>query len=130
MSYRICFSAGSGRHTVTAVFSFCGSDICLSFCGGAKAHIGACALAVPRASLDASVTERSASCSVLCVSGHKDDLLARTAALAVAARFDAVAVVTAGLHIDDATAEDIAKLSDNFHSCLEQVLELAGSSTD
>ncbi len=125
MSYRISFCAGEGRHTVTAVLSFCGSDICLSFGGGDQAHIGACALAVPRASLDAAVTERSASCSLLCVNGHKDDLLARTAALAVAARFNAVAVVTVGLHIDGAAAADIAELSDNFQRCLAQVLELA-----
>lgn len=125
MSYRISFSAGEGRHTVTAALSFCGNDICLNFGGGDKAHIGACALAVPRASLDTAAAERSASCSLLCVNAHKDDLLARTAALAVAARFNAVTVVTVGLHIDGATAADIARLSDNFQRCLAQVLELA-----
>ena len=65
--------------------------------------------------------EISASASVLCRLGHKDDLPAREAALRLASKFNTNVAVTAGLHIDDADSDDITKLQHNFQQILEAI---------
>jgi len=111
---------GAGRHRVEAVIAFCGPDISVSFGGGESPHIGAVALGIPRQSL-ADASKPSASASVLCVTGHKEDELARSAALELATLFACRVTVTAGLHIDDATAEDITLLDENYGAVLFEV---------
>ena len=73
-------AAGEGAHRVEALCALAGPDLCLCLAGGESPHIGAAALAVPRESLRGG-GEPSASASVLCVTGHKEDELARDAAL-------------------------------------------------
>jgi hypothetical protein len=69
----------------------------------------------------------SASASVLCVTGHKEDLLARTAAIELAADFKCRVNVTVGLHIDGATAEDVRLLNENYCASLDEVKTYIGS---
>lgn len=87
--------------TVKLNAAFVGKDLLVWLTGG-QAHIGAVALAVPRASLmnDEKV---SADASVIAVSGHKEDLLARKIALALATKLNVQVCVSAGLHWDAAT---------------------------
>ena len=68
--------------------------------------------------------EPSASASVLCVTGHKEDELARDTALRFAARMGCRVLVSAGLHIDRAGENDIALLLGNCRVALD--LALAG----
>lgn len=107
------FSAGQAPYCMQGVLTLCGNDISLNIGGGVLPHIGAVAVAEPRPSLrnDGST---SASCSVLCMLGHKDDALARDAALKIAAETGSRTVVTVGLHIDNVTSEDINLLTQNF----------------
>lgn len=111
---------GDAPHRVEAVIVFCGPDISVCFGGGEGPHIGAVALGVPRPSLADSAMP-SASASVLCVTGHKEDLLARTAALELATMFSAIVNVSVGLHVDGATADDIRKLDENYCAVLTEV---------
>ena len=67
--------------------------------------------------------EPSASASVLCVTGHKEDELARQTALRFAARLNCRVLVSAGLHIDRAAERDIALLLDNCRAALDLALE-------
>ena len=114
--------AGKGRHMVHLRAVVLGEDLCLCFGGGGASHIGAVALATPRPSLrDAAKT--SASASVLCVTGHKDDMLARSLALRAAACLERQVAATVGLHLDDASAEDIAALCRNATTALEKGLK-------
>lgn len=87
--------------TVKLNAAFVGKDLLVWLTGG-QAHIGAVALAVPRSSLKGG-EKISADASVLAVSGHKEDLLARKIALALAAKLNIPVCVTAGLHWDAAT---------------------------
>ena len=109
----VTLSEGDKPYTVTACVVLCGKDIAVVIGGGEASHIGAAALASPRPS--------SASASVLCRLGHKDDLPAREAALRLASKFNTNVAVTAGLHIDDADSDDIAKLQHNFQQILEAI---------
>ena len=70
------FSSGEALLKVQGNLSLCGGDICLNIGGGTLPHIGAVAVAEPRPSLRMDGSN-SASCSVLCILGHKDDVLAR-----------------------------------------------------
>lgn len=116
------FSVGKAPCEVRGMLTLCGGDINLNIGGGVLPHIGAVAVAEPRPSLrnDGSA---SASCSVLCMLGHKDDLLAREAALKIATVTGSRTVVTVGMHVDCITQEQINTLSNNFwqvvHACLD-----------
>ena len=107
----VTLSEGDKPYTVTACVVLCGKDIAVVIGGGEASHIGAAALASPRPSLK----------NTLCRLGHKDDLPAREAALRLASKFNTNVAVTAGLHIDDADSDDIAKLQHNFQQILEAI---------
>ena len=115
-------AAGEGAHRVEVLCTLIGADVCLCIAGGRPPHIGAAALAVPRESLRRD-GELSASASVLCVTGHKEDELAREAALRFAARLGGNVLVSAGLHIDRAGARDISLLLENCRAALDLALE-------
>lgn len=107
------FSLGAQEYLLEAVAVRCGDDLTVVIGGGEKQHIGAVAVGVPRPSLkDKNIVSSSA--SVLCLTGHKEDLLARKAALELARMLGHTVTVTVGLHIDDASAEAIAMLEANF----------------
>lgn len=115
-------AAGEGAYRVEALCALAGPDLCLCIAGGESPHIGAAALAVPRESLREG-GELSATASVLCVTGHKEDELARQTALRFAARLNCRVLVSAGLHIDRAAERDIALLLDNCRAALDLALE-------
>ena len=120
-------SCGENNHHVEVVCTLAGNDACLCVAGGQAAHIGAAALAIPRESLRGDGS-RAASASVICVTGHKDDELAREIALNFATKHGCAATVTVGLHIDDATEQDIRLLIQNTKMALEDIdIQLANS---
>lgn len=111
------------RYTLEAVIVKCGRDYSLSICGGTEYHIGAQAIGIPRDSLKMDGTS-SASVSVFCVTGHKDDQLANEAAKYLAARINNVICVNVGIHIDDASSADIQRFLTNFQRLLPAILDL------
>lgn len=115
------FETGEGRYKIEAIVVIAGRDLNITVGGGTSYHIGATALAIPRPSLDDPGLV-SASASVICVTGHKDDQLARSAALKLSARFNCVVTVNAGLHIDDANADDIGLLTSNFNTLIQDII--------
>lgn len=120
-----CFKikTGLGLQQVEAVIVLCGTDVSISFGGGSAYHIGAAALASPRAS-HLEPEKCSASASVLCVSGHMEDMLCREAALKISAALNTVVNATLGLHIDHASPEDIQALTDNFRKAVSEAINI------
>jgi hypothetical protein len=113
---------GSAPYRIQAVAVECGSDLVVTIGGGERSHVGATALAVPRASLaDASML--SATASVICVTGHKEDELARKAALRLATTFSCCATVSVGIHIDEAKREDVVWLTQNYEDLCQMLVE-------
>lgn len=124
--YTFTRSHGSGMHQVEACVVICGNDISVCVGGGTKQHIGATALGIARPSLE-NPAKRSASASVFCVPGHKEDELARSAALRLSSKFATSVLVSVGLHIDHATTDDIKTLQKNFNELLliiEETLQM------
>ncbi len=97
-----------------------GPDLVVSIGGGTRAHVGAVAVAQPRPSLkgDGKV---SATASVIALVGHKEDELARWAALHLASQLNTTVVVTAGLHIDDADPDQIQHMDAYARELVTQI---------
>lgn len=100
---------GSGKHAVLLQMWDTAHGWAGSLTGGELPHVGGVVLAAPRPSL----TGQGQSCDlwISTVPGHKDVDVAVPLARLFCARLGVPVSLTAGLHIDDATAEDIALLS-------------------
>ncbi len=112
----------TGSRDLTADVRRIGTDVLVAVWGGERPHIGAVAAAQPRPSLK-DPAQLSASASVLCFVGHKEDLLAREIALAVASRVNAAVVVTAGIHWDNLDQNGIDQVVRNSRLLLSAILE-------
>ncbi|MGW8320096.1 MAG: prenylated flavin chaperone LpdD [Thermodesulfobacteriota bacterium] len=111
-----------GQYDVEAHVRSLGEDLLVAISGGEKPHIGAVAVAQPRPSLkDPTVT--SATVSVICCIGHKEDDLAKQAAEKLAASLNTRVVVTAGIHWDNLSEEGIQKVIRNCRVLLERIAD-------
>ena len=114
-------SRGAGASRVVLRAVALGADWNLSISGGDRPHIGAVALAVPRPSLR-DPAQTSATVSVLTLSGHKEDLLARAVAENCASVLNAVIVVACGIHQEQASQAEIADFEDLVQACVAEFL--------
>ena len=119
-------TTGTATYQITAYPTWCGKDLAVIVGGGTRPHIGAVALATPRPSLKQNDTV-SASASVLCSLGHKDDLPARELALLLAALLNTTVTVTAGIHLDEAKPEDLEILHQNWQKLTKLLQEKLSS---
>lgn len=102
----------TGAYDIHAAVRFIGKDVLVAVWGGDRPHIGAVAVAQPRPSLrDPNLT--SATASVYCFLGHKEDALAKAVATALAAKLNTQTVVTAGIHWDNLDEEGIRTVTAN-----------------
>ena len=102
--------------TLTAVPM--GADWLVAIYGGDQPHIGAVALGVPAPSAH-TPGKINASVSVLALTGHREDELARFAAETLTSRLAAVVVVSCGIHKDAITASEI----EGFRSLVSEAVE-------
>lgn len=107
--------------TIEALCQQMGDDYLLSIWGG-EAHIGAMAMAQPRASLK-DPAKRSATASVFCYVGHKEDQLVKEVSERLASALDAKVAVAAGLHWDDLTPEGVVAVTRNVDLLVEKILK-------
>ena len=99
-----------------------GGDLLVAIWGGERPHIGAVAVAQPRPSLrDPQST--SATASVFCLVGHKEDELAKAASEILASVLNTTVVVTAGIHWDDLSPEGIQRVVKNSEILIDLILE-------
>ena len=83
-----------------------GQDINVLCVGGARPHLGGCAVAVPYpriSGLGTSVSQYS-------VPGHQDAVLAGAIAKQLSKQFQTTVFVQCGIHYDDLSAEELAAL--------------------
>lgn len=101
-----------------------GNDWCISVFGGDKPHIGAVSVAHPRASLE-DPAQISSTASLITLTGHMEDLLARKLSLMLAASLNCVVSVSMGIHIDHATPSEIQEIDALVKSMGEEMSERA-----
>ena len=85
-----------------------GGDIFAVVTGGTRPHVGAVALA------------DSAGVSVLQAEGHKDAVLAEMFARKLFEEYGVNVCVSAGVHVDNATSEEIALMVENAKTLLAE----------
>lgn len=112
---------GSGKYTVEVVAVRCGNDLNVTIGGGEKYHIGAAAVAVPRFEYKED-KKRSASTSVICVQGHREDELSYKSAKYLATELDCTVVVSIGIHVDDIKADEFNILLENVDGLLKNLV--------
>ena len=116
-----------GAYDLEANVRLIGHDLLVAIWGGEKPHIGAVSVAQPRPSLkDPDAT--SATASVFCFVGHKEDELAKAASEILAAALNTQVVVTAGIHWDNISEEGIHKVVRNSEALIDLILEKVASS--
>jgi predicted nucleotide-binding protein len=116
-----------GAYDLEASVRLIGNDLLVAIWGGEKPHIGAVSVAQARPSLkDPNVT--SATASVFCFVGHKEDELAKAASEILAAAMNTQVVVTAGIHWDNMSKEGIQKVIRNSEILVDLILEKVASS--
>jgi hypothetical protein len=104
-----------------------GEDLLIAIWGGDKPHIGAVAVAQPRPSLkDSSVL--SATASVFCYVGHKDDVIAKESAEKLSAALNRNVTVTVGIHWDDLQEVGIKTVVENSQQLVNTIIaEISGT---
>jgi len=105
------FFAGSGDLRISLHLISCGQDWNAVLLGGTHPHIGAVVLAVPRPSLTG--CGMSCDCWISPVSGHKDHITACPLAEQLCAASGQTVTVSAGIHIDHATREQLEQIQEN-----------------
>jgi hypothetical protein len=102
---------GTGRHQVTLRLWDTSAGWVGSLTGGEAPHVGGVVLAVPRASLSG----RGRSCDMwqIPVPGHLDHEAAAFLARRLCVELDEPISLTAGIHVDGATCEDITLIREN-----------------
>jgi hypothetical protein len=98
----------------------------ISFWGGDRPHIGAVAVAQPRPSLR-DKDKISATASVFCFLGHKEDLIVKAAGERISSAINANVVVTAGIHWDDIDEAGITCMMENSRELVEIIIERIGN---
>ena len=110
-------SIDKGKFKVTLYAITSGDDLIVIIEGGEKPHIGSVVIACPDKSKKVNYT-------IWTDAGHKDNIVAEDAAteLMKSLNFDKNVVVIAGLHIDNATREDIDRLVKNSNNLVKNLL--------
>ena len=96
---------GEGAFALEAQVTVMAGGIVVTVCSPAHAHVGATAQAIPRPE-----EGRTATVSILSVPCHRDEVPAHDLAAALATRYRVPAVASCGLHVDDASQDDIDRL--------------------
>jgi len=109
-------------YNLEALVKEIGQDLLVAVWGGDKPHIGAVAVAQPRPSLRDTDTI-SATASVFCFLGHKEDLIAKEASERIASALNTDVVLTAGVHWDDIDEAGIACVMENSRELVEMIIE-------
>jgi hypothetical protein len=107
-----------GKFKVTLQAITSGDDLTVIIGGGVKPHIGSVVIASPNKSNNVKYT-------IWTDEGHKDNTVAEDVATELIKNFDfnKNVVVIAGLHIDNATKEDINRLVKNSNSLVDNLLK-------
>ena len=109
-----------GGFRLDALLQRIGGDYLLSLWGGA-AHIGAVAMAQPRPGLT-DPSRVSATASVFCYVGHKEDEVVKEAAERLSSALGVRVVVAAGMHWDHLAAADIPLVRKIARRLVEEII--------
>ena len=103
----------AGPTELRADVAYAGRDVLVTIFGGER-HVGA--VGVGGYSVRAYA-------SVLTMSGHRDDVIAKEAALRISKALKCSCVVIVGVHVDDASGRQISEMVDTSFALVEELIE-------
>lgn len=109
-------------HNLEAFVKEIGKDLLVAIWGGDRHHIGAVAVAQPRPSLENHAL-RSATASVFCYLGHKDDIIAKEAAERISSALNTNVAVTAGVHWENLDEAGMRDVVENSRQLVKMIIE-------
>jgi hypothetical protein len=115
-------TGGEGKFQVFAKIFELGPDCLVILWGGTRPHVGAVGMAQVRPSLR-DPEQLAATSSVFTFVGHKEDTVAKLMSEELARRLGRNTVVSAGIHWDSLTDQDIKTISMLCQSIMEQITE-------
>jgi hypothetical protein len=118
---RFLVEISKGRFKIHGSVQEVGQDLLVSIWGGTRPHIGAIGIAIPRPSLK-NPKKWSATSSNFTFLGHKEDVMVKKISEKLAARLRRNIVVTAGVHWDRITSNEIKILQNLTKRLSDQIL--------
>jgi hypothetical protein len=118
---RFLVEISKGRFKIHASVQKVGQDLLVSIWGGTRPHIGAVGIATPRPSLK-NPKKWSATSSNFTFLGHKEDVMVKEISEKLATRLRRNTVVTAGVHWDRITSNEIKILQNLAKRLSDQIL--------
>lgn len=107
------------RFTLEMKVIHMGKDLCVALSGGDAPHIGAVALAIPYPRLSDN-NKIDASVSLLNVTGHKEDELARRIAYKLSCACSCTVSVSCGIHLKEASKREISAVLEASEELIEE----------
>ena len=118
-------SCGEPPYDIQVELIFAGGDMAAVVTGGTRPHIGAVALAEPAGAAHpvTGIQGQLAELSVSTITGygHRDAVIAEMFAGRLCEKYGVNVCAAAGVHIDGAGPEEIAKLMENAKALLAQL---------
>ncbi len=105
-----------------------GDDLCVAVSGG-REHIGAVVLAEPGPGREAKGGTVRATVSVLAVTGHREDEVAREVARKMASALGVRVSVSCGIHVDDAGPMDIQEIIKGVETLTRNMIHMLEKET-
>lgn len=115
------YEAGEGRLKVKMLVTVTSDGLVAQIFGGDKTHVGAVAISIPRPGL-ADPGRVSCNTIVVPVVGHKDDEIAKPVAEDIARSWGSIVTVVAGIHVDNAGAEEIEIIKNNCKEASDKLI--------
>ncbi|MDH5807013.1 MAG: hypothetical protein QXW62_00340 [Candidatus Methanomethylicaceae archaeon] len=101
---------GEGKHKVWLSSFNLGNELLIIIGGGEKPHIGSISLCTGTPPISISLIN------------HKDYIISHNAAWKIHKKYNCNVIVICGIHIDNATKEDIEILLRNSEKCIEKFI--------
>lgn len=114
------YKTDAGGFDVEVRATFIGADLLVTCTGGDKPHIGAVAVAHPRDHHDASEPQGPVA-NIICLSGHREDELARSASLKLCNLLETTVTVVAGMHWREIDKQGIEQVVTNVENLIEEL---------
>jgi len=110
----------AGRHTIYLETREIGNDLLIAIYGGDAHHIGGVATAYPTESHYRNAS--TVSVSTLTLPGHKDYVVANTAAEKICKALEVPTVVTVGIHYDNASRTEIEEIISVVNALVDEII--------
>ena len=117
----ISLESNVGRHRILLDSRKIGNDILVTIYGGDEYHIGGVAIAYPTKSHYRDAT--TISVNTMTFPGHKDYLVANTAAERICKALSHPVVVSVGIHMNNASEDEIKQAVDAVDALVKKLID-------